>query len=129
MLPYAIRENSHLKLDESPQAIDRAGGIGSGSIQGRGHLEPIFRRHLPSDELLHVFEKTDLQFRRRSLNRQQRAKGSSYQATLRALAFKWIRIVYRCWKTSTVYDEKDYLQALTRRGSTLLEAPMEVVTG
>ena len=61
--------------------------------------------------------------------RQQRAKGCSYQAALRALAFKWIRIVYRCWKTSTIYDEKAYLQALTRHGSTLVEAPMEVVTG
>jgi transposase len=61
--------------------------------------------------------------------RQQRAKGCSYQAALRALAFKWIRIVYRCWKTGTVYDEMAYLQALTRRGSMLVEAPMEVVTG
>lgn len=60
--------------------------------------------------------------------RQQRAKGCSYQATLRALAFKWIRIVYRCWKTSTVYDEKVYLQGLLRRGSTLIEAPVEVIT-
>ncbi|MHC8411449.1 IS110 family RNA-guided transposase [Pseudomonas sp. Hz4] len=51
--------------------------------------------------------------------RQQRAKGSSYQAALRALAFKWIRIVYRCWKTSTVYDENVYLQTLLRHGSPL----------
>ena len=32
--------------------------------------------------------------------RQQRAKGSSYQAAVRALAFKWIRILYRCWQTA-----------------------------
>lgn len=61
--------------------------------------------------------------------RQQRARGCSYQAALRALAFKWIRIVYRCWKTSTAYDEKAYLQALIRRGSTLIEATPEVATG
>lgn len=60
--------------------------------------------------------------------RQQRAKGCSYQAALRALAFKWIRIVYRCWKTSTVYDEKVYLQSLLQRGSTLTEAPVAVAT-
>ncbi len=29
--------------------------------------------------------------------RQQKAKGSSHQAAVRALAFKWIRILYRCW--------------------------------
>jgi len=34
--------------------------------------------------------------------RQQRDKGSSHQAALRALAFKWIRILYRCWKTHTL---------------------------
>ena len=52
--------------------------------------------------------------------RQQRAKGCTHQATLRALAFKWIRIVYRCWKTQTPYDEAKYLKALKDRGSPLL---------
>jgi len=52
---------------------------------------------------------------------QQRAKGCSYQAALRALAFKWIRILYRCWKTRTPYDEARYLKALQERGSSLLK--------
>ena len=52
--------------------------------------------------------------------RQQRAKGSSYQAAVRALAFKWIRILYRCWQTGTRYDESIYLNALRKRGSPLL---------
>ena len=30
--------------------------------------------------------------------RQQRAKGSSHHAAVRALAFKWLRILYRCWQ-------------------------------
>ena len=53
--------------------------------------------------------------------RQQRAKGSSYQAAVRALAFKWIRILYRCWQTRTPYDESTYLNALRERGSSLLQ--------
>jgi len=52
--------------------------------------------------------------------RQQRDKGSSQQAAVRALAFKWIRILYRCWQTRTPYDESTYLNALKRRGSPLL---------
>ncbi|KAA0995029.1 IS110 family transposase, partial [Paraburkholderia panacisoli] len=52
--------------------------------------------------------------------RQQRAKGNSYQAAVRALAFKWIRILYRCWQTGTRYDESVYLNALRKRGSPLL---------
>lgn len=51
---------------------------------------------------------------------QQRSRGSSHQAALRALAFKWIRIVYRCWQNRTPYDEATYLNALKRRGSPLL---------
>jgi transposase len=53
--------------------------------------------------------------------RQQRAKGNSYQAAVRALAFKWIRILYRCWQTRTPYDESTYLNALRKRGSPLLK--------
>lgn len=54
--------------------------------------------------------------------RSQRAKGCSHQAALRALAFKWIRILYRCWQTRTPYDESTYLNALKRRGSPLLNS-------
>ena len=53
--------------------------------------------------------------------RQQKAKGSSHRAAVRALAFKWIRILYRCWQTSTPYNETRYLEALRRRGSPLLD--------
>jgi transposase len=51
---------------------------------------------------------------------QQRAKGSTHQAATRALAFKWIRILYRCWQTNTPYDESTYLNALVRRGSPII---------
>jgi transposase len=54
--------------------------------------------------------------------RQQREKGSTYQAAVRALAFKWIRILFRCWQTRIPYDEVVYLKALERRGSPLLTA-------
>jgi len=57
---------------------------------------------------------------------QQRAKGCSYQAAVRALAFKWIRILYRCWITRTPYDEARYLKALKDRGSPLLTAAQTV---
>ena len=52
---------------------------------------------------------------------QQRARGCSHQAAVRALAFKWIRILYRCWKTRTPYNETRYLRALQERGSPLLK--------
>jgi len=52
---------------------------------------------------------------------QQRAKGCSYQAAVRALAFKWIRIIFRCWQTGKPYNESTYLKALEHRGSPLLK--------
>ena len=57
--------------------------------------------------------------------RQQRAKGCSHHAAVRALAFKWIRILYRCWQTRTPYDESKYLNALKRRGAPLLTSIAE----
>jgi transposase len=51
---------------------------------------------------------------------QQRDKGKAHQAAVRALAFKWIRILYRCWQERTPYDEAVYLQALQRRSAPLL---------
>jgi transposase len=51
---------------------------------------------------------------------QQRDQGKAHQAAVRALAFKWIRILYRCWQDRTLYDESTYLQALTQRGSSLM---------
>jgi transposase len=49
-----------------------------------------------------------------------RAKGATHNAAVRALAFKWIRIVWRCWMDRVPYDESRYLNALQRRGSSLL---------
>jgi transposase len=51
---------------------------------------------------------------------QQRAAGKGHHAALRGLAFKWIRILYRCWKTSTAYCEQRYLQSLRRTNAPLL---------
>ena len=53
--------------------------------------------------------------------RQQRDKGHAHQIAVRALAFKWIRILYRCWQNRTPYDESKYLNALKRRDSPLLQ--------
>lgn len=56
----------------------------------------------------------------RAYYEQQRARGKSHQAAVRALAFKWIRIIYRCWQTRTPYDEVKYLEGLRKKGSGLL---------
>lgn len=51
---------------------------------------------------------------------QQRARGKSHPAAVRALAFKWIRILFRCWQTRTPYDESLYLNALQHRAAPVI---------
>jgi transposase len=45
------------------------------------------------------------------------AKGKKFHAIIRALAFKWIRILWKCWKERTPYNEEKYMQSLRKRGS------------
>jgi transposase len=44
-------------------------------------------------------------------------KGKKYHTVFRALAFKWIRILFRCWKNRTPYDDTKHLEMLKKRGS------------
>ena len=53
--------------------------------------------------------------------RMLKARGMKHHCALRALAFKWLRILFRCWKTRTPYDESRHLQQLHQRNSPLLE--------
>jgi hypothetical protein len=46
-------------------------------------------------------------------------KKKDHHAAVRSLAFKWIRILFRCWKDGKPYDEEIYLQSLRRRGALL----------
>lgn len=48
------------------------------------------------------------------------ARGRSRHQVLRSLAFKWQRILFRCWQAHQPYDEDRYLAALRRHGSPLV---------
>ncbi len=41
----------------------------------------------------------------------QKEGGASHNAAVRALAFKWIRILWRCWVDLTPYDESLWTMA------------------
>lgn len=53
----------------------------------------------------------------------QLAKGKKRSTALRALAFKWQRIMFRCWKNATLYDDASYEEALRKRRSPLAQWP------
>lgn len=50
---------------------------------------------------------------------QQRGRGLGHHAAVRALAYKWIRILFRCWKDRVPYDEQFYCQRLKENNSPL----------
>ncbi len=59
---------------------------------------------------------------------QQRQRGNGHHAAVRSLAYRWIRIIYRCWQMRVPYCEETYCRALQRRQSPLarvLAAPMQ----
>jgi transposase len=51
--------------------------------------------------------------------RQQRRLGKEHHAAVRTLAYKWIRIMFRCWKDRKPYDDGIYTKSLAAHGSAL----------
>jgi transposase len=49
----------------------------------------------------------------------QRQRGKSHNAAVRALAYKWIRILLRCWKDRQPYQDEVYTKSLIKHGSSL----------
>lgn len=50
----------------------------------------------------------------------KRAEGQGHWMALRALGYKWLRVLYRCWKQRMCYDERIYINALTTHGSPIV---------
>jgi transposase len=50
---------------------------------------------------------------------QQKRAGKRHQTILRGLAFKWIRILWRCWQDRIPYNDAHYQAALHRQKSPL----------
>jgi hypothetical protein len=63
----------------------------------------------------------------RAYYRSQRDLGKSHHAAVRALAFKWIRVLYACWRDRQPYDEATYARSLEKRNSPLakLTTPLQ----
>jgi transposase len=51
-----------------------------------------------------------------------RATGQKHQAAVRALAFKWIRVLFACWRDRRPYDESRYEARLLHRDPQKWEA-------
>jgi transposase len=57
----------------------------------------------------------------RAYYQHMREIGSDHPAAVRALAFKWIRVLYACWRDGKPYDDATYARALEKRHSPLAQ--------
>jgi len=90
-----------------------------------GNICHVYRRYACATFIKQTFHEFANQSIRQSVwarafYEQQRQWGKGHHAAVRSLAYKWIRIIYRCWRDRVPYDEQIYLEALRRRNSPLL---------
>ena len=57
----------------------------------------------------------------RAFYQMHKASNKSHWVIIRALAYKWIRILFRCWQERVTYDEIRYLKSLQKHHSPLLQ--------
>jgi Transposase IS116/IS110/IS902 family len=99
---------------------------GIAPVTERSGQKPWGHWRLPCPECLRqtlvewAAEATRHAFWARVYDQPQRAKGKVPQAAVRAWAFTWSRILYRCWQARMPYAASVYLQALNRRSASLL---------
>jgi transposase len=117
---------------ESAQAISTYCGIApvveSSGKQYWVHMRrnaPIFKK-----QTFHEFAACSINYSKwaSAFYQMKRSKGFKHHATIRALAFKWTRIMYRCWQDKKPYDENQYIVALAKSGSPILNYMKESIT-
>ena len=89
-----------------------------------GQFHSVHRRYACAKFLLQTFHemaRCSIQFCdwAQCYYQAQRAKGKGHHAAVRALAFKWVRILWRCWRDRVPYNDETYTTALRRSGSPL----------
>ena len=109
---------------ESADSLHRYSGIAPVTKQS-GNKRHVHRRYLcPKFERqsFHEYAKESVLWCRwaAAYYLDQRSKGKPHHTAVRALAFKWQRIIWRCWQSRTPYSDQQYEKALRKSGSKLV---------
>jgi transposase len=75
----------------------------------------------------HALESIQLSRWARAYYDQLKLRGLQRHTIARALAYKWQRIMIRCWHDHKPYDENVYLQSLEKRNPTLHAAALNII--
>lgn len=108
----------------NPAAMQKYGGIAP-VVERSGkkswtHWRFVCTKFLRQTFVEWVGETVPLSFWAKAFYEARSAKGQSHNAIIRALAFKWLRILWRCWVDRKPYDETRYLLALQKRHSPIV---------
>jgi transposase len=108
----------------SARNLQRFSGIAPITKQS-GATRSIHRRYrcpLFCKQSFHEYAKESILFSRwaAAFYLQQRQKGCGHHTAVRALAYKWQRIIWKCWQTRQPYQEELYEAALRKNGSPIV---------
>jgi len=118
---------------DSASNLQRYTGIAPVTKQS-GKMRYVHRRYLCPKfdrQSFHEFAKQSVLWSRwaAAYYLSQRSKAKPHNTAVRALAFKWQRIIWRCWQSHTPYKEETYEAALRKNGSKLVSLFVQIEVG
>lgn len=98
---------------------------------GKHHVHRRYRCPVFMKQSFHEYAKESILHSRWAAAhyQQQRAKGAGHHAAVRSLAFKWQRVIWKCWQTRAPYDEARYEAALRKSNSPLVALLDQIEVG
>lgn len=109
---------------DSAQSLQQYSGIAPVKTQSGATCKVHWRWHCPKflRQSFHEFARCSIAKSAWALAyyKLQIKRGKKEHQAFRALAYKWQRVMFRCWQDHTLYDETHYLAALRKRGSSLI---------
>lgn len=109
------------ELWTAPEQIQRFSGVAPITIQS-GKMRRVVRRYACPAFLRQSFHEWAKESWKHSAWAKayyyyHKDKGKPFHTIMRSLAYKWIRILFRCWKNNEIYQEHKYIQSLVKHGS------------
>jgi len=106
------------QLWTSPDQIQRFSGIAPITIQS-GKMKRVHKRLACPNFLRQTFHEWAKESCKHSAwanayYHYNKNKGKHFNTIIRSLAYKWIRILFICWKNNEPYNEKKYIQSLLK---------------
>ena len=115
---------------DSPETAQKILGVAP-VIQSSGKSHKVHRRWSANRFLLQSILEWCHQTIRycpwsKAFYEQEKRRGIGHWTILRALGFKWVRILWKCWRARTAYDGELYLRKLELRGSPIAKRAREI---